>query len=113
MTWLHALAQVSDCSQYEDLSDIWIKPTQWVDGVVCPYSQVIGETFAFGLVLIGINVALYARQDRLIMPVVVTLVTGGAWISLAPGAVAGAVQAGVLVMLGIGPVLLIRRLDRT
>lgn len=106
-----SIAQVASCEQ-DQLVDLWKVPLKWVDAVVCPYAGVIGEIFAFSVVIVAINSALYARQQRLVGPAAVTLVTGGAWLSLTAGGLQGAVQAGILVLIGIGPVLLIRRLDR-
>jgi len=105
------LMQVAECGSEEELVDFWTLPIKWFEGVICPYANVVGELFAFGLVIMMLNMALYGRQGRLILPATVTLVSGGAWISLTPGAVTGAVQAGILILLGVGPVLLIRRLD--
>lgn len=111
MRWT-PLQFAQDCDQY---SGDWIQAWSefaFREAVVCPYTTNFGGLFV-GLIVIGsINAALYAKQESVLLPTVVTLLTGGAWLSQVSGVMSSVVVLMLLFTLGIGPVLVLRRLEK-
>jgi hypothetical protein len=99
------------CPDDGNLTEPWQVPIDLQEAVACPYTTGVGPLLAFGMVLIAVNTALYIRQERALLPIVTTLLSGGAWLELGPASLTNATQAGLLILLGVLPVLLLRRLE--
>lgn len=82
------------------------------DAVLCGFQgQMGGVAFAAVVVLGIINLPIYIRQGSVVGPVVLTLVIGGVILAETAAMVQGLVLFAVLVVLGLGPVLVLRRID--
>lgn len=102
------------CSDYngkwwEALSDEMMR-----DAVLCPWQAEVGGAVFATIVLIGIvNLPIYIRQESAIMPTVITVIVGG--ILLVEMAAMGQALfiVTLLFTLGLGPVLVLRRIQTT
>ncbi|GAA0305490.1 hypothetical protein [Halarchaeum salinum] len=83
------------------------------DLVLCGYQSQIGGPFFAALVLLGmINLPIYIRTQSALLPTVVTLIVGGVLL-VEVGSIAQALLVVMLLFgLGLGPVLLLRRVQR-
>jgi len=96
------------CGDYDTYFDMW-KAFAFRDAIACPFADSVGALFT-GLVIVGsVNTALYAKQESVILPLVTTLLTGGATLTMVSSIANGLVIVVLLLAFGIGPVLLIRR----
>lgn len=80
------------------------------DAVACFYTENAG-TAATGMFTFGaITVALYIRTGGITMPVILTLITGSILLPLLPGAASQIAGIILLFAIGVGPVLMLRRI---
>lgn len=83
------------------------------DAVLCPYQESIGGIVFATVVMLGvINVPIYVRQESPLIPMVITLSLAGIWVTEAAGIAQTLVGVVVLLGIGLGPVLLLRRVVR-
>lgn len=86
------------------------------DAVICAYAVEQGLTVAgFGtIVLLGaVNLPIYIRQESAVIPFVLSMILGGILLDSTAGFVQGMTVLLVLLVFGLGPVLLLRRVDRS
>ncbi len=98
------------CSDYTYWTDAL---EQWAfqDAILCPY-QTTMDSLLFGLLVVGsINMALYAKQESVLLPLVVTMLTGSILLVEVAGVFTALVRVGLLFLVGLGPVLLLRRAE--
>lgn len=108
------------CGDYANADAINVSTTigneNFRDAVICSYTIKQGLTlpgFA-AIVLVGVvNLPIYIRQESALIPFVLTLILGGVLLDSATGFVQGMGTLLVLLLFGLGPVLLLRRVDRT
>lgn len=80
------------------------------DAILCPYQTSIGGPMFAGLVLLGvINLPIYIRTGGVIIPFVITLVIGGLVITQTASIVQGIIITTILLAIGLGPIVLLRR----
>lgn len=97
------------CSQYTDGVDA-LKQYMFHDAVACFYTDQVG-TAATGLFTFGaISLAFYIRTGGITMPVILTLIAGGILLPFLPGAATQVAGVILLFAVGIGPVLILRRM---
>lgn len=99
------------CTDYS----VWWKfmdAMQLRDAVICPYQDTMGMPLFATLVLLGmINLPMYNRTDTIAVPLVVTIIISGVVLAAATSIFQGIVLAALLFAGGIGPVLLLRRVQ--
>lgn len=100
------------CSDYQDPIEA-ITQVNPVDAALCPWDASVGLVVFSTLVVMGvINIPIYLRQDSAVTPVMLTLIISGLVLSFTASMAQGIVAAALLLVLGIGPVLVLRRLRR-
>lgn len=116
MMHLEALnAIVLACSDYSTINASLISDENFQDAVICAYTVKQGLTlpgFAAIIMLGIINLPVYITQESVMGPFVLTLIVGGVLLSSVAGFVQGLAVVLILFVLGLGPVLVFRRLDR-
>jgi hypothetical protein len=99
------------CSDYSgDWLEAW-RQFAVRDAIACPFTAEVGSLFVGLLIVAGINTTLYSRQGSIAIPAVVTLVTGGAWLTQVSGIASAFVVFVLLMLAGIAPVVVIRRIE--
>jgi len=81
------------------------------DALLCPYQTSIGGPEFATLIFGAIGMALMIRQGSVAIPAVILVVTGGVFVTQIAGLAVGFVTALVLGVLGLAPVLLLRKLS--
>lgn len=83
---------------------------RFFDAAVCPYADLMTLPIFAAFFFLGVvNVPIYIRQESVVTPFVITLITGGVVLSFVAGILQTIATAVILFTLGLGPVLLIRR----
>jgi hypothetical protein len=99
------------CSDYS----VWwkfLEEMQLRDAALCPYQDTMGMPLFATLVLLGmVNVPMYIKTDSIGVPLVVTIIISGVVLAAATSIFQGMVLAALLFAGGIGPVLLLRRVQ--
>lgn len=81
------------------------------DAVLCPYQMSMGGVVFATLVVMGvINMPIYIRTQSVIIPFVVTTVLAGIVLSQTAAMMQGLVVVVALFVLGLGPVLVLKRI---
>lgn len=102
------LSVLAACGDYDSYVDMW-EAYAFRDAVACPFVDSVGALFA-GLIIFGaINTTLYVKQESPVLPIVSTLLTGGATLPMVSSIADGLIVVVLLLAVGIGPVLVIRR----
>jgi len=97
------------CSQYSALYEA-LQQYAFADAVSCTFTEPTG-TVATGMLVFGaITTSLGIRTDGIAMPAAITLLTGGILLPFLPGAATQIATLILLVAIGIGPVVMLRRL---
>lgn len=87
-----------------------LEEDRFFDSAICPYVDLLTLPIFAAFFFIGIvNVPIYIRQESIITPFVITLVTGGVVLTFVAGILQTIAVTVILLVLGLGPVLLIRR----
>lgn len=108
------------CGDYATAADVNVSSTigaeNFQDAVICTYTLKQGLTlpgFATIVLLGVINLPIYIRQESALMPFVLTIILGGVLLNSASGVVQGLSTLLVLLAFGLGPILLLKRADRS
>lgn len=81
------------------------------DALLCPYQTSLGGPEFATLVFGAVGMAYMIRQGSLVIPAVIMVATGGAFVSQVAGIAVGFVVTVILVMFGLGPVLVLRKMS--
>lgn len=81
------------------------------DALLCPYQTTMGGPEFATLILGAIGIAYMIRQGSIVIPVVIMVTTGGAFMSQVAGIAVGFVTVVVLGILGLAPVLVLRKMS--
>lgn len=102
------------CGGYSDPYP-WIEAlSQWAfaDAILCPYQTTIGGP-AFATLIIGVvGMSYMIKQRSLGIAAVVMVITGGVFMGQVAAPAVGIITMVVLTLLGLVPVLIIRRMSR-
>lgn len=102
------------CADWQAAADYpWLEAlSQWHfrDAALCPYQSTIGGPEFATLVLGGVGMAYMIRQGSPAIAFVLFIVTGGVFMSQIASVAVAIVTVVVLTMLGIAPVLVLRRI---
>lgn len=92
---------------YEALSNFAFR-----DAVLCPYQDTMGQAVFASMVVLGIiNMPIYVRTQSAIIPIIITTaISGIVLVELAANAQT-LVLVGLLMAIGLGPVLVLRRIQ--
>lgn len=97
------------CSDWADGVEA-LQNYAFADAVSCFYTDQAG-TAATGMLTFGaVSVAFYVRTGGITMPVILTLILGSILLPLLPGAATQIAGMILLFAVGIGPVLMLRRM---
>lgn len=96
------------CGDFDVYREFWIEG-QFLDAVICPFTDTMGMPIFALLLLGGVGLVLAVWSGSMVLPIVVFLFVGGAVIASLPSV--GLQVAGIVVLLGtaIGLWLLIQR----
>lgn len=90
-----------------------LSESRFLDAAVCPYSQRLTMPIFAAFVMVGIvNLPIYIKQDSVMIPFVLTLVVGGVVLSTVASILQGIAVTLLLFTIGIGPILVLRRVMR-
>ena len=81
------------------------------DALLCPYQMTLGGPEFATLIFGSIGIAYMIRQGSIVIPVIIMVTTGGAFMSQVAGIAVGFVTVAVLGILGLGPVLILRKMS--
>lgn len=82
------------------------------DAVLCPYQTTMGGVVFATFVILGlVNIPIYSRQQSVLVPMIVTLSVGGVVLSQVNSLFLGILTVVLLLLFGIGPLLVLRRLQ--
>lgn len=81
------------------------------DAILCPYQTTIGGPEFATLIFGAIGMSYMIRQGSLVIPVIIMVATGGAFMTQVAGIAVGFVTVTVLTILGLAPVLVLRRMS--
>lgn len=81
------------------------------DALLCPYQTSIGGPEFATLIFGAIGMSYMIRQGSLVIPAVIMVATGGAFMAQVAGLGVGFVTVVVLGMFGLAPVLLLRKMS--
>lgn len=85
----------------------------FLDAGVCPYADLLTMPIFAAFVVLGmVNLPIYVRQDSLLVPLVVTTIIGGVVLTQVAGILQTLITLALLLTLGLGPVLVLRRIQR-
>lgn len=97
------------CDQWNTLIDA-LQNFAFHDAIACKYTNEVG-TLVTGMFVFGpINVAIYVRSGGITLPIVLTLILGGITLPLMPGSASAIALVILLVGIGVGPPLMLRRM---
>lgn len=82
------------------------------DAVLCPYQMTIGGPEFATLILGAVGISYMIKQDSIGIAAVIAIICGGVFISQVDSYATAFVTIGVLVLFGLVPVLLVRRMSR-
>lgn len=84
-----------------------------IDAVNCVYAEQLTLPIYAALVVVGVfNLPIYIKQDSVLIPFVITLAIGGVVIQSISGIVVQIAVLLIMFTIGIGPVLLLRRIQQ-
>jgi hypothetical protein len=98
------------CSQYTALHDA-LAQYEFADAISCTFTEPAGTLVTGMLVFGALTTSLGIRTDGIAMPAAITLLTGGILLPFLPGAATQIATVILLVVVGIGPVIMLRRLS--
>lgn len=82
------------------------------DAILCPYQMNIGGPEFATLILGAIGMSFMIKQDSPAIAAVVGIIFGGVFMTQIVGIASTIMTVLILTMVGIGPVLLLRRMSR-
>lgn len=103
------------CADHEVINASLLSDASFKDAVVCAYTVRSGLTMpVFGaIVMLGIfNLPIYIRQESVLIPFVLSMVLSGILLSSVSNILQGILIVVVLLVIGVGPILLLKRADR-
>lgn len=97
------------CSDWAEYADAWAA-NAFRDAILCPYQDNLSGPL-FTLMIWGtITTALYIRTGSVLPPLVLTVVVGGSVMSFMAAPFVGILTAVLLLITGLAPVILIKKL---
>lgn len=99
------------CTEYTDYIDA-LSDGAIQDAFLCPYQDLIGGLFFGFLVMVFPMMAVYTRTGSIGYMVIIGLLLGGIILPQIVGIVTGALLIALMMILGIGPILVLRWMDR-
>lgn len=98
------------CTDWDGVYLDALKDGAFQDAILCPYQDNMGGV-VFALFVYGaIGTAIYVRTDSIIIPFVLVLLTGGIVMTEVASIAVGLVITMLLFVVGIGPILLLKRM---
>lgn len=86
----------------------------FLDAGVCPHADLLTLPIFGAFVIVGlVNLPIYIRQDSVLTPFVVTTIIGGVVLTQVAGILQTLIVVLVLFVVGLGPVLVLRRVQQS
>lgn len=99
------------CTDYNSYIEMW---SNWAfrDAILCTYGDTFGSLLLPALLVVGaINFGYYAKQESVGMPLVVTLLTGGFFLSQSDPILIQMVRVVAVIIFGLMPVFVLRKAE--
>lgn len=104
------------CSEYDNVNvSNTLEHMRLQDAILCSYAVEGGLTLPiFGAaVMLGVfNLPIYIKQESAAVPFVISLIVGGIVLTTVASALQAIAVSVILFGIGLGPILVLRRLDR-